>query len=83
MTILLPVTGKERETRNSYKILVGKPEEKRPFGEPSRIQEANPTGQNPREKLTVAHLDKHLKEKAVRVWIGFSCLRIGSCGGIL
>jgi len=56
------------ETRNAYKILVGKPEGKRPLGRPRRRWEDN--------------IRKGLRETGGRVWTGFIWLRIRTSGGL-
>jgi len=57
------------EMRNSYKILIGIPEEKRPLGRHSRRSEDD--------------LRMDLREYGGKVWIGFISLRIGTSGGLL
>jgi hypothetical protein len=54
--------------RNVYKILAGKPEEKRPLGKPRRR-----CGDNIRMDL---------QKQVGRVWTGFISLRIATSGGI-
>jgi hypothetical protein len=56
------------EKRNAYRILVGKPEGKRPLGRPRR--------------RWVANIKKDLREDAIE-WIGLIWLRIGTSGGLL
>jgi hypothetical protein len=56
------------ETRNVYKILVGKPEGKRPLGKPRR------------RRLDTIKMD--LRENGM-VWTGSIWLRIGTSGGLL
>jgi hypothetical protein len=55
------------EKRNAYRILVGKPEGKRPLGRP-RHRWVNNIKMNPRERM---------------VWIGWIWLRIWTSGGLL
>jgi hypothetical protein len=55
--------------RNTYKIMVGNPEGKRPLGRPRRRWDDN--------------IKMDLRENGWRVWIGFICLRIGTSGGLL
>jgi hypothetical protein len=57
------------EGRNVYRVLVGKPEGKRPFERPRRRWEG------------VIKID--LREIGWGLWSGFICLRIGIAGGIL
>jgi hypothetical protein len=57
------------ENRNAYRILVGKPEGKRPLGRP-----------RPR---WVTLLKRILERKDGMVWIGSIWLRIGTNGSIL
>jgi hypothetical protein len=57
------------EDRKLYKVLVGKPEGKRPLGRPRRRWEDG--------------IRKDLREIALRVWIGFDCLRTGTGVGLL
>jgi hypothetical protein len=57
------------EERKVYKVLVGKPEGKRPPGRPRRRWEV---------RITM-----DLKEIGLGVWIGFEWLRIGTGGGLL
>jgi hypothetical protein len=52
-----------------YRVLVGKPEGKRPLGRPRRRWENN--------------IKMDLQEVICGVWIGSSCLRIGPGGGHL
>jgi hypothetical protein len=54
---------------NSYKILIGKPEGKRPFGRPIRKWQVD--------------IKMDLKEIDMRVLTGFIWLRIGNSGGLL
>jgi hypothetical protein len=57
------------EERKLYKVLVGKPEGKRPPGRPrSRWEDG---------------IRKDLREIGLGVWIGFDWLRIGAGGGLL
>jgi hypothetical protein len=58
--------GKERKL---YKVLVGKPEGKRPLGRPRRRWE------------DVVRMD--LREIGLGAWIGFDWLRTGTGGGLL
>jgi hypothetical protein len=58
--------GEEREV---YKVLVGKPEGRRPLGRPRRR-----CGDGIRMDL---------REIAWGLWIGFDCLRTGTGGGLL
>jgi hypothetical protein len=58
--------GKERKL---YKVLVGKPEGKRPLG-------------RPRRRCLPPGIRMDLREIGLRVWIGFDWLRIGT-GGVL
>jgi hypothetical protein len=57
------------EGRNVYRVLVGKPEGKRPLGRPKRRWEDG--------------IKMDLKEIGWGVWSGFSWLRIGTVGGLL
>jgi hypothetical protein len=57
------------EVRNAYKILLGKPEGKRPYGKLRLIWEDN--------------IKIDIWEIGLRVWIGFIWLRIGTDGGRL
>jgi hypothetical protein len=57
------------EMRNAYKILIGKPEGKRPFGKPRRRWEDN--------------IMVDLKERGCKMWTGFIWPRIGTSGGLL
>jgi hypothetical protein len=57
------------EERKVYKILVGKPEEKRPLGRPRRRWE------------DCIRMD--LREIGLEVWIGFDWLRTVTGGGLL
>jgi hypothetical protein len=56
------------EDRKVYKVLVGKPEGKRPLGRPRRRWEDG--------------IRMDLMEIGL-VWIGFDCLRTGIGGGLL
>jgi hypothetical protein len=56
------------ERRNAYRILVGKPEGKRPLGRPNRRWEDN---------IKMDHREDEL------VWTGFMWLRIGISGELL
>jgi hypothetical protein len=55
------------EKRNAYRILVGKPEGKRPLGRPRR--------------RWVDNIKMNLREDGI--WIGLIWLRIGTSGGLL
>jgi len=57
------------EGRGVYRVLVGKPEGKRPLGRPKRRCEDN--------------IKKDLQEMGCGVWTGSSWLRIGTGGGHL
>jgi hypothetical protein len=57
------------EERKVYKVLVGKPEGKRPLGRPRRRWEDG--------------IIMNLREIGLGVWIGFDCLRTGTGGGLL
>jgi hypothetical protein len=57
------------EGRNVYRVLVGKPEEKRPLGRPRRRWEDG--------------IKMDLGEIGWGVWSGFIWLRIGTVGGLL
>jgi hypothetical protein len=57
------------EERNVYRVLMGKPEGKRPLGRPRRIWEDG--------------IRMDLREIAGGVWIGSSWFRIGTGGGLL
>jgi hypothetical protein len=57
-----------REERNVYRVLMGKPEGKRPLGRPSRRWMGS---------------EWILGRLAGGVWIGSSWLRIGADGGLL
>jgi hypothetical protein len=57
------------EERKVYKVLVGKPEGKRPLGRPS-------VGGKMGSEWILGRL-------AWGVWIGFDCLRTGTGGGLL
>jgi hypothetical protein len=56
------------EKRNAYRILVGKPEEKRPLGRPSRW---------------VDNMKMDLREIGWMVWTGMIWLKIGTSGRLL
>jgi len=58
----------EEERRGAYRVLVGKPEGKRPFG-------------RPRHRWEDIKID--LQKWDVGVWAGLSWLRIGTGGGHL
>jgi hypothetical protein len=57
------------EGRNVYRVLVGKPEGKKPFGRPKR--------------RWVDGIKMDLREIGWGVWSGFTWLRIGTVGGLL
>jgi hypothetical protein len=57
------------DIRNAYKILVGKPQGKRPGGRSTRRWEIM--------------LGLMLRKEGGKVWIGFNWLRIGTCGAFL
>jgi hypothetical protein len=57
------------EGRNVYRVLVGKPEGKRPLGRPRRRWEDE--------------IKMYLREIGWGVWSGFIWLRIGIVGGLL
>jgi hypothetical protein len=57
------------EERKACKVLVGKPEGKRPLGRPRRRLEDG--------------IRVDLREIGWGVWIGFDLLRIGTGGGLL
>jgi hypothetical protein len=57
------------EGRNMYRVLVGKPEGKRPLGRPMRRWEDG--------------IKMDLREIGWGLWIGFTWLRIGIVGGLL
>jgi hypothetical protein len=57
------------EERQVYKVLVGKPEGRRPLGRPRRRWEDG--------------IIMDLREIGLGVWIGFDYLRIGTGGGLL
>jgi hypothetical protein len=57
------------EERKVYKVLVGKPEGKRPLGRPRRRWEDG--------------IIMDLREIGLGVWIGFEWLRTGTGGGLL
>jgi hypothetical protein len=57
------------ETRNAYRILVGKPEEKRPLGRPRH--------------RWVDNIKMDLREIGWMLWTGSNWLRIGTSGGLL
>jgi hypothetical protein len=56
------------EERKMYKVLVGKPEGKRPLGRPRRRWEDE--------------IRMDLREIGLGVWIGFGWLGIGTGGGL-
>jgi hypothetical protein len=55
--------------RKMYKVLVGKPEGKKPLGRPRRRWEDG--------------IRMDLREIGWRMWSGFDCLRIGTGGELL
>jgi hypothetical protein len=57
------------EGRNIYRVLVGKPEGKRPVGKPRHSWEDG--------------IKMDLREIGWGVWRGFTWLRIGTVGGLL
>jgi hypothetical protein len=57
------------DERKVYKVLVGKPEERRPLGTPRRRWEDG--------------IRMDLREIGLGVWIGFDWLRTGTGGGLL
>jgi hypothetical protein len=57
------------EMRDAYRVLVGKPERKRPLGRPTLRWEDN--------------IEMDLQEVALRTWTGLMWLRLGTCGGRL
>jgi hypothetical protein len=57
------------EERKVYKVLVGKPEGKRPLGRPRRMWEDG--------------IGMDLREIGLGAWIGFDLLRTETCGGLL
>jgi len=57
------------ERRDIYRILVGKPEGKRPLGRPRRRWEEN--------------IKMDLQEVGIGLWTGSSCLKIDTGGGHL
>jgi hypothetical protein len=57
------------EGRNTYSVLVGKPERESPLGRPRRRREY------------VIKMD--LREIGLGVWSGFTWLRVGIVGGLL
>jgi hypothetical protein len=59
------------DRREVYKVLVGKPEGKRPLGRPRRRWEDG--------------IRMDLREIGLggEVWLGFDCLRTGTGGGLL
>jgi hypothetical protein len=57
------------EERKVYKVLVGKPQGKRPLGRPRRRREDG--------------IRMDLRETGLGVWIGFDRLRTGTGGGLL
>jgi hypothetical protein len=61
--------ARTEEGRNVYRILVGKPEGKRPLGRPRPRWEGE--------------IKMDLREIGWGVWSGFTWLRIGIVGGLL
>jgi hypothetical protein len=57
------------EKRNAYRILVGKPEGKRPLGRPRR--------------RCVDNIKMDIRQIGWMLWIGLIWLRIGISGGLL
>jgi hypothetical protein len=57
------------EERKLYKVLVGKPDRKRPLARPTRMWEDG--------------IRMDLREIGLGVWIGFDWLRIETGGGLL
>jgi hypothetical protein len=57
------------EGRNVYRVLMGKPERKRPLEKPWRRWEDG--------------IKMYLRGLVWGVWIGFTCLRIGTIVGLL
>jgi hypothetical protein len=57
------------EMRNAYRILVGKPDGKKPLGRPRR--------------RWVDNINMILEKQDGMVWIGLIRLRIGTSGGLL
>jgi hypothetical protein len=57
------------EERKVYKVLLGKPEGKRPLGRPRRRCEDG--------------IRMNLREIGLEVWIGFDWLRTGTASGLL
>jgi hypothetical protein len=55
------------ERRGGCRVLVGKPEGKRPLGRPRRVWEDN--------------IKMDLQEVGMGKWTGLMWLRIGTCGG--
>jgi hypothetical protein len=55
--------------RNVYRVLVGKPEAERPLGRPRRGWEDG--------------IKMDLREIGWGVWCGFTCLKVGTVGGLL
>jgi hypothetical protein len=55
------------ERRGACRVLVGKPEGKRPLGRPRRVWEDN--------------IKMDLQEVGRGTWTGLMWLRIGTCGG--
>jgi hypothetical protein len=58
-----------REGRGVYRILVGRPKDKRPLGRPRLRREDN--------------IKMDLRRQGSMTRTGFSCIRIGSSGGLL
>jgi hypothetical protein len=59
------------DTRNAYRMLVGKPEGKRSLGKPRRRWMDN------------IKMDLRERERENTIWIGLIWLRIGASGGLL
>jgi len=57
------------EMNNAYQILVGNPESKRPVGRPRCRWED--------------HIRMDVREKGVKLWTGYICLRKGTSDGLL
>ena len=57
------------DRRGAYKVLVGKPEEERPFGRPRRRWEDN--------------IKKNIQEVGWAEWTGLSWLKTRTGGGLL
>jgi hypothetical protein len=63
------LVARMEEERKVYKVLVGKPEVKRPLGRPRRRWEDG--------------MRMNLREIGWRMWIGFDWLRTETGGGLL